>query len=215
MKHVDEEIVKNRNQMAKEQEQAYSEDNLKKELEESIFEGPVHIYGQLVEFENRLIPELKLKLVMPQLFFLVDDQMKKLIYPLGNPPSHVFGSGEINFNLALSCSPTKIPNEGIPKFLPMANKLMQALGPKSRIISQGVIDKEGWNFAILEFVTRAVDMNVYNVMFYFSIENQLMIGTINFPAKYQKRLVKIAKEMIDSLELLQFEENSGHTGALL
>jgi len=54
-------------------------------------------------------------------------------------------------------------------------------------------------------VSRAVDMNVYNVMFFFSMEGQLIIGTVNFPVKYRKRMIKIAKELIDSLKFVEVE----------
>ena len=61
---------------------------------------------------------------------------------------------------------------------------------------------------IIEFISAAVDMNIYNVMFFFSIENQLMIGNIVTQNKYKNRIAQIAKETIDSLEIYEEEENT-------
>ena len=58
-------------------------------------------------------------------------------------------------------------------------------------------------FGILEVATRAIDGNVHNVMFNISINGQIVMGNIHFPAPYVKRLAVVAKEMMDSIEFIE------------
>ena len=56
--------------------------------------------------------------------------------------------------------------------------------------------------------TRAIDCNVHNVMFDISIHDQIVMGNIHFATRYSKRMIPIAKQMIDSIEFL--EGNDGN-----
>lgn len=51
-------------------------------------------------------------------------------------------------------------------------------------------------------------MTVYNIQFCVSRENGLLMGTVNFPGKYRKRMVPLAKQIIQSLEIIK-EETDG------
>ena len=85
--------------------------------------------------------------------------------------------------------------------------MMQAIGPKITIIEKKVEEiqkenREPYHIGTLSFVSRAVDMMVFNVQFYISINGQLLLGTIVFPSKHKKRMIKVAYEMIESIEIL-------------
>lgn len=205
MSGIDEEILKAKKQMAAAQEKAQSEENLEKELKESIFDGMIHIHEQEVTFSEREIKDLGIRIYMPDAFFQFNNDLKNLLYPMGKNPKYVFGGEDITFQLAVDCTDNMVPDDGIPKFLPMAKKILETLGPKTRVIGTGNVIIDNRNVAIMEFVSRAVDTNVYNVMFYFSRNNHLMIGTVNFPSKHQKRFIKVAKEIIDSLKIIEEE----------
>jgi len=205
MGHMDEEIIKTKKQLAEVHKDTTSEENTAKELEASIFDGEVHILGEKVLFSERMIPELKLSIYMPEIFFQFNHDMRNLLYPIGNNPTHVFGGENIQFQMAFNKTENKVPNDGILKFMPIAKKLLENMGPKTKVVGTGTVDHDSHTVGIMEFVSRAVDMNVYNVMFFFSMEGQLIIGTVNFPVKYRKRMIKIAKELIDSLKFVEVE----------
>ena len=49
-------------------------------------------------------------------------------------------------------------------------------------------------------------MMVYNIQYFVSIDGQLLLGTINFPSKFKKRMIPMAKEIIRSIEVIKTEE---------
>lgn len=201
MEYMDEELLKAKRQLQEQEKKSMSEETLERELKESIFDGKIHIFEREVVFARRIISELGISIYMPEEFFKLDDETRKIIYPMDRAPSYVYCSDKINFQIAFNYTENNVPNDGIARFMIIAKKLIENMGPKVRILGTAVIEKDGKNIGIMEFLSKAIDMTMYNVMFYFSLEERLMIGTINFPSEYKKRLVKVAKEIIDSLKI--------------
>ena len=206
---MDEEILKEKRRIQQEQAQLLENETkeFESEKEESIFDGEITVEGQKVRFERVEIPELQISIMMPDFFFLLSEEVKQYIYPAGNRPSHIYGGENIYYQVSLSKTSHKIPDEGMVKFLPLAKKLMEVMGPKTKILAANVIKHQAedscYHVGILEFISQAVDMSIYNVMFYISINNQLLMGNINFPYKKRNSYMKIAKETIDSIIVLQ------------
>ena len=196
MDYRDEEILKAKKERAQEAE-----------AQESIYDEKIHLMGYETKFTRRDVDELKVSIYMPDEFFLLPDDVKKMVYPNGNAPSHVYGGEHIDFQLAMSQTVHKVPDNGMKEFIEISSKMMQAVGPKITIIEKKVQEKQKKNGDIyhigtLSFVSRAVDMMVFNVQFYISINGQLLLGTIVFPSKHKKRMIKVAYEMIESIEIL-------------
>ena len=208
----DEEILKEKRRLQLQQAELLEKETreLESEKEESIFDGEVTIEGQKVRFERVEIPELQISIMMPDIFFALSEEVTQYIYPAGNRPTHVYGGENIYYQLSLSKTSHQVPDEGMVKFLPMAKKLMEVMGPKTKILASNVVkhpvEDTFYHVGILGFISQAVDMSIYNAMFYISINNQLLMGNVTFPYKKRNGYIKIAKETIDSIIVLQGDE---------
>lgn len=208
MGYQDEEIIKAKKAIEEEKKRLEAKENIEKENDQSIYDGPVKIFGKEVLFQKREIQELGIRIYMPESFFQLTGDIAKLIYPGGNSPSHVFGGEDINFHMSFNQTAHVVPNDRMKDFVKLSAQMMEVMGPKVKIIEKKVEVQEDINIGILEFVSKAVDMMVYNVQFYVSIEEKLLIGCINFPSKYKKRMIPLAKEIISGFEIVK-EANHG------
>lgn len=214
MSYIDEEIIKGRKELERQRQEALEKETEEAMQQESIQDEEITLFGQQIRYVRVDIPELQISVLMPEKFFQLSEEVKQFIYPAGNRPSHVYSGENIFYQLSFTKTVNQVPNEGIPKFLPMARKLMEKMGPKTKMINADTIkhsfvlgeEEKTYNIGIIEFLSAAVDMNIYNVMFFFSINNRLMIGNVVTPNKYRKRIAKIAKETIDSLIIYEGEE---------
>lgn len=211
MAYKDEEILKAKREIEQAEKKIEANKNQKAEAQESIYDEKVHIIGVETHFERRQIPELKVSIYMPENFFQLADDIKKLIYPAGNAPSHVFAGEDINFQMALSQTVHKVPDSGMKEFVDTSAQILQAIGPKVTIVEKIVEEKvddngDSFHIGMLAFVSKAVDMMVYNIQYFVSIDGQLLLGTINFPSKFKKRMIPMAKEIIRSIEIIKTEE---------
>lgn len=208
MEHYDEKILKARCAAAQEKINEAEKEDLEMEQQESIMDACVHIEGKEVCFSRRVIEEMGISIYMPESFEQMDDEMKAAVYPFGNPPQKVYADLGIPFQITLKNTGSAVPDEGIPKFMQISAKVLENFGPKSKILANGVIRHHDHNIGIMEAGTRAMDCNVHNVMFDISIHDQIVMGNIHFAIRYSKRMIPIAKQMIDSIEFL--EGNDGN-----
>lgn len=203
MGYQDEQILKAKRELKEQEKKKTSQEAMDKEAEESIYDEVTHIIGKEVTFKRRSIPELGISIYMPESFFQFAHDISKLIYPAGNTPSHIFGGEEINFQMSLDKTIYPLPDSGMKEFVSMAAKMLEAVGPKVKVIEKKVEKKEEDYLGMLSFVSKAVDTMVYNIQFYANIDGVLLVGNINFPSKYKKRLIPLAKEIISSMEMIK------------
>lgn len=196
----DEEILKQRKKLEEARKKFETQKNMEKEAEESIYDEQVIILGKPVRFERRRIEELGISIMMPTDFFLFTEDIAKLVYPAGNTPSHVFGGEDIPFQMSMSLTTHNIPNEKIKDFIKLSEQMLKSVGPKVTIVDKVLEEKEDYSIGILSFVSRAIDMMVYNNQFFLTVEDKLLLGNVNFPSKYKKRFINMAKEIILSIE---------------
>ncbi len=151
MAYKDEEILKAKREIEQAEKKIEANKNQESEAQESIYDEKVHIIGVETHFERRQIPELKVSIYMPENFFQLADDIKKLIYPAGNAPSHVFAGEDINFQMALSQTVHKVPDSGMKEFVDTSAQILQAIGPKVTIVEKIVeekVDDKGDSFHI-------------------------------------------------------------------
>lgn len=210
MAYADEEILKARKARQIEEKDQREQIELDKEKAESIYDGMIHIYGRETAFSRRVIEELGLSLFMPDEFELLDEEIKKLVFPLSHPPKYVFASGDTQFQITLNPTENIVPEDGLPRFMEISKALLEKMGPHARILATATVKIKEKKIGIMEMVTQAVDMNVYNVMFYVSINKKLLIGSIVCPAKLHERMVPITKEILDSIEVFGEDKEHGN-----
>lgn len=211
MNYQDEEIIKKRKAMQLQQQEEQEKETIEREKEESIYQGSIHLFGKEVSFERREIEEYGLSLLMPTEFEELDEETKDVLYPYGKAPKYAFASGELSFQITLNLTENIVPDNGLPKFIAMAEKVMERIGPQARILSKVVIKKEERNMGLMEIATNGIDMGVYNTQFYFSLkENRLFIGAITCPAKHHDRMVPVVKEIIDSIVIKEEQEDGNN-----
>ena len=141
----DEEIIKKKKELEQQKKLRESQDRLEKEAEESIYDEIVHIIGEEVHFQRREIPDLKISIYMPETFFLFTDDVKHLVYPGANAPTHVFGGENINFQMSFHQTEHIVPDDGMKKFMDITADLMKAVGPRVTIIEKS-IGKRGFSY---------------------------------------------------------------------
>lgn len=204
--YKDEEILKAKKAIEEEKKKNESAKNLVKEAEESIYDEKVHILGTEVKFEERIIEELGISIYMPETFFRFTDDLAKMVYPGGNSPSHVFGGENINFQMIFNRTQHTVSDDKMKEFMDLTSKVLKTIGPKVTIVEKKVVEKEDYHIGIMSFVSRAIDIMVFNVQYYVSLNGKLLMGGITFPSRYKKRFIPMAEEIITSLTILKEEE---------
>lgn len=206
MSYKDEELVTMKKKLVEYNEERYSEENIDKEIaEQSIFNNNITIYDIPVNFGEYLLLNEKISILMPTDFNLLDKDIVEKLYPLGNPPQEVYSNSYIDLNIGFSLTGHIITNDAITDFSQVVKSMLEKTGPNVKFYGDNFIKSDENNIAILEFVSHTIDNIIYNLMFFCSIENKVLIGFINFKIENIKRIKPLAREIITSIKILKEE----------
>lgn len=208
MEQADEKILEQKAAALKFEQQCFSDETIGKENEQSIFDGTIDIHGISVSFSERKLYDGQVGLWLPDDFMEWTPEMVAESYLLGNKPDFVLGNGYLDFFVGFHDTGNRVPDEQMEEFVKLARLMIERSGPKAAIYSQKVCKAGRRTVSSLELVTHAITGAVYNVMFFSSFQNKVLIGFINFNYKYRKRYRPIAKEILKSFHYIESEEES-------
>lgn len=204
--NTDEQILKMKKQMEQGLAQKEKEENLKEEIKQSIFDGTVEIFGKEVCFVRKEIPEFGISLLMPDNFELLEENLRKIVYPNENGPKHVYTSEEEYMNVSFKQNSNIVTNDQMKEFVEVSRKVLEIAGPKVKIVKTSEFDQDELRFGVMEFISNAIDGVAYNYMGMVPLETGVLLVCILFKNNRKKRLCPIAREMLQSILVIKEEE---------
>lgn len=169
----------------------------------SIYDKNIILCGKPVAFENRAILQNYAAIRMPKDFIEHTLSETSTLSFIGIRPQQLFSNNHLSFTLALNWTFHIISNENIVNITKIAKPLIQRISPQSKILREEAFKKPDGNISILYFTTQTGEAVYMNLMFFASIENRLLIGSITFHSQDADRICPIALEMAKSFHLTQ------------
>lgn len=204
--NMDEKILKERAKYEEFEKKRFAKETIEEENKQSIQSGTILINQIPVTFSERIILEDKAAIWMPDDFEELTQEEISTIYLLGNKPQIVWGNTYLNFSLGFHYTEHKVPNEYMGDFAKIAKMMLEKTGPKVTIYGMKNRKSGKHNISYLELVSHTLDAAIYNIMFFSSLEERILIGFMNFGYKHSKRYQPIALEMLETFRFLEDEE---------
>ncbi|WP_230874987.1 hypothetical protein [Lysinibacillus cavernae] len=228
MKFLDEKIIALRNEM-REQEQhelAQQEAALKKEQEPeqaseqeeqdlqkvNIYRDYIIIEDEKVEVIGQSLLDGKMSIRMPNLFSVMSTELASLKYPSERRPNLIYTDESSTINLAFNLTPHRLVEEGVAAFQENMIDILEQAQPSADWLDTDVLTIDEKTIGFLEIITPAIDGDIFNLMFFVSIEELALIGTFNCMEDDLETWRPIARAMMESL---QFASNRRNGGAVL
>ncbi|MFJ7405391.1 MULTISPECIES: hypothetical protein [unclassified Lysinibacillus] len=225
MKFLDEKIIALRNEM-REQEQhevAQQEAALKKEQEPeqaseqveqdlqkvNIYQDSIIIDDEKVEVIVQSLLDGKVSIRMPNLFFIMSTEIASLKYPSERRPNLIYTDESSTINLAFNLTPHRLKEEGVAAFQENMIDILEQAQPSADWLDTDVLTIDEKTVAFLEIITPAIDGDIFNLMFFTSIEGLALIGTFNCMEDDLETWRPIARAMMESLQFAPIRRNGG------
>ena len=152
------------------------------------------------KLQKQVLFDGNIEIMLPSNFEALDTTVINYKYPTANKPKVVYSNVEMSINVAFAvkenASKSKI-NVSLSTDI-MASTLKEAL-PGSKVLDQGVIRQSGGDFGYVELRTKALDTQIYNLMYFVITEEELIIVSFNCPMKLLKTWKPVAKDIMASL----------------
>lgn len=203
--YTDEQILqmkKNLEQMRRQREEA---ERIEIENQKSIYEGSVTMLGEEIPFAEREIQDLGIRMWMPVEFELLEDSMRKLVYPNASGPTHVFTREKELMNVSFKQNNNVVPSENMKEFTNLSKRLLEVTGPKVKIVKTHELQAEDLTIGVIEFISEAIDGVLYNYLGLVPLKKGVMLTTIVFKNQHKKRFLPVVQEMMGSIR--ELEEN--------
>ncbi|WP_257216263.1 hypothetical protein [Lysinibacillus sphaericus] len=225
MKFLDEKIIALRNEMRDQErhelaqqqaalqvEQEPEQDEQEDLQEVDIYQNIITIDDEEVQVIEQPLLDGKMIIRMPKLFSIMSAELASLKYPSERRPNLIYTDTSSSINLAFNLTPHRLNEDGVAAFQENMMDILEQAQPSADWLDTDVQKIDGKTVGFLEVITPAIDGEIFNLMFFASVEGRALIGTFNCMEDDLDTWRPIARAMMESL---QFTSSEGKGGAVL
>ncbi len=156
---------------------------------------------QEVVLIKKKILDGRLSVILPDNFNLMEESMIDLKYPIKSErPKVIYTDFNGEINIAFNFTENKIKSEDL---IAVKNSIVHEFSqiPSITILSTEMRPINERNFLFVEFISPALDDDVYNLMFGTNLEGRLLIGTFNCTVGHREKWEPVGKSIINSIKV--------------
>lgn len=156
----------------------------KENQEHDIINNPIKIGDRYHFFEEKSFYSEKIKLVMPKDFNEMSEKDRKIKYTSENRPEIIMSNEDGSTAITLNIIESHLTNEGVLELINGMKSIIQRSNPSNIFYECKVEVINNRNIGYFDFKSIALDSNIYNIMFFFELNNKTVMGT--FSCKYSE-----------------------------
>ncbi|MBE1555944.1 hypothetical protein [Sporosarcina limicola] len=213
MEFLDEKIIKLMNEMQEKnnpisEQKEVSQDEYE-QAEIDIHQSFISINGEEIQIIEQTLFEGKVKIRMPKLFQLMLPELASLKYPSERRPAIIYTDDSTTINLAFNHTQNLLNDTGITEFQESMVEILQQTQPSAEWLEQGDRVINDKNIGFIEVITPALDGDIFNLMFFVSLDGKALIGTFNCMEEDMDDWRPVAKAMMETLQVYPKEIDGG------
>ena len=168
--------------------------------ENNILDGFIIVDEEKIVFERRNVLEGRLSVLMPEAFVIMPLELAEKKYPAIQRPDEIYTNNETTVNFCVSLKNDKATNEDIPRAKEIIKQAVMRMNAGSQVINSETIDVSGINISYFDFCSAALDADIYNMMFFLSIDNRIVVGSFNCPWVNMDVWKPVIEQMFETME---------------
>lgn len=153
-------------------------------IEQNICEGRVKVGKIEYEFTESSFFDGKLSMYMPKEFIDMPESMKNIKYPSNQRPEIIKMDETGTTNIMLNRIDNELNEDQVEDLKDGMKALLKKMNPSNVFFTDGVESVEGKNIGYFEFKSPAIDVAIYNLMFFLEFKGKTVMGT--FCCKYDE-----------------------------
>ncbi|WP_166241089.1 hypothetical protein [Paenibacillus turpanensis] len=166
----------------------------------------VQVGSELVPLEDRLILEDRVRIRMPKLFHIMPPEVAKIKYASERRPNLIYTDDSTSVNLAFTHSASLLNDEEMGQFTELIVQMLKRTQQGARWLGQGVIPVGGREVGYCACTLPVLDSDLYQLMFFISLEDRALLCTFNCLAKDRQKWEQLALGMMQTLRIMETRE---------
>ena len=147
--------------------------------ERDIRKGKVIVAGKSMAFKEREIIKKRMWMWMPEDFGPLSKDLARMKYPNENRPDIIYTNQKTTVNVTFSHKEDKLREGQEEEIRDYMEQIVKRVHPTSEVIDKKTTAAEQIQLAWFDFVTPAIDTDIYNLMFFASLRGRLLMGGFN------------------------------------
>ena len=169
-----------------------------------INDGYIIIDEETIEFSERCILEEKVFMIIPTSFDIMVEEDIEVKYPLEDRPQVIFTNLDTSINITISQRRDQIlQNDQVEALKNIIQDNVKEEHSDLKLIGDGVFCVEENNIAYFDFMSSAVDSEMYNLLYVLSLDSTLILGSFNCIQEYMADWKDIFLQMLQSTRLVK------------
>lgn len=177
----------------------------KKELRKDIVAGPVKIGKRYYEFDESEFFDGKVKIYIPKDFEDMPLETRKFKYPSENRPEIIKSNEEGSIAITLNYIDSPLDEERVSELKDGMKIIIRKTNPANVFYEDGILEVENKNIGFFEFKSSAIDDFIYNLMFFFELEENTVMGTFSCLYREYKEWRDIAFQVLKTIRVVKVE----------
>jgi hypothetical protein len=198
---LDEELLDQINQMEAEEEASARKETWEKEALAGVLAGSLLVDGTRLEFRRESLLEDKVSIMIPHIFKDMDPEMAAIKYPSDRRPNPIFSNDSGSITLGFNYTWSQVEADEIATFKDILLENLQRMQSSITMLEDGVIDVNGQQVGYFEFISPALDSDLYNLMFFMELEGRALLCALNCLENDLEQWQPIAKGIMESIRI--------------
>jgi hypothetical protein len=154
-----------------------------------------------IELAKRSILDDKVEILLPTDFEIMSEEMMQWKYPSEQRPTLVYTDETGGVNVAFNHTTSTVEEAEFESLKNYLVSTMKNKYPTAKWKGTGIQTIHGRKVGYLELITPAIDTDIYNLLFFTTLDGRLLICTFNCVARKQKVWLEPAQEIMHSLTI--------------
>ncbi len=194
---MDEKIIELIREKEKELEQKSEEERIR----QGVQAGLVIINGEGIEFEEKSLLDDRIKMRLPKNFKVMSPEIASLKYPYEKKPYPIFTNETATKNISFNYTDGGVSEKEIGGFRDSMRLVLERLQPSAVWLEDGIMELNGKKLSFFEFISQALDANLYNLMFFAELDGKALICAVNCVEEEMEDWMPVARGMMSSFKV--------------
>ena len=153
------------------------------------------------EIPLRSLFDDRVEIKVPEKFYELPEEMLKLKYPSERRPSLVYSNEKTTINLAFNLTESPANDEAMAIYTGKLVEVMKNVYPSAEWIGDGTVEINDRQVGFLEMITPAIDVEIYNLMFFTHLEGKMLMCSFNCTKPEMVEWKPTSHEIMESLKI--------------
>lgn len=197
----DEELLDQMNRLEMEKEASARKEAWEKQALAGVLAGSLLVDGTRLEFHWESLIEDKVSIMIPNAFKEMNPEMAALKYPSDHRPNPIFSNDRGSITLGFNYTWSQVDAEEIGTFKDILLQNLQRMQSSITVLEDGVKDVNGQQVGYFEFISPALDSDLYNLMFFIELDGRALLCALNCLESDSEQWQPIAKGIMESIRI--------------